>query len=223
MGCSVTWGPQPEDQCKDIRGRRLPPCLQTHLRAGGGGNHTEGNIYAGEMAERLFQIYITVNKSSICPNDKSCSRGRARGHQTRVTSCSCCCHPRRGAVGRMGDSGAGRCWNLLLQLSTECPRTPLTALSMAKCLSPLQLIAPASLSPTSLCAPHRYLEIPALLKPPPTATDYWAEPKNTWNTHSVLKNSIGAPSSFSIHAQEAQQRVTWILATPLLTWHTDWN
>lgn len=27
MGCSVTWGPQPGDQCMDIRGRTLPPCL----------------------------------------------------------------------------------------------------------------------------------------------------------------------------------------------------
>lgn len=90
-------------------GGRFLRASQTHLRAGGGGNHTEGNIYAGEMAEGLLQIYIIVNKSSICPNDKSCSRGRARGHQMRVTSCSCCCHPRRGAGGRMGDSGAGRC------------------------------------------------------------------------------------------------------------------
>lgn len=157
-------------------GGRFLRASQTHLRAGGGGNHTEGNIYAGEMAEGLLQIYIIVNKSSICPNDKSCSRGRARGHQMRVTSCSCCCHPRRGAGGRMGDSGAGRCWNLLLQLSTERPGTPLIAPSMAKCLPPLQVTAPASLPPTPLFAPHRYLEVPALLKPPPTATARWAAP-----------------------------------------------
>lgn len=114
---SNVWPAQSPGACSQkinawvLRKRRLPPVPpRPHLCEGGDRNHTEGNIYAGEMAEGLLQIYIIVNKSSICPNDKSCSKGRARGHQMRVTSCNCCCHPRRGAArlqrgGRMGDRG----------------------------------------------------------------------------------------------------------------------
>lgn len=77
----------------------LPPSPpRLHLCEGVDGNYTECNICAGEMAEGLLQIYITVNKSSICPNDKSSSKGRDRGHRMRVTSCNRRCHPRRGAT-----------------------------------------------------------------------------------------------------------------------------
>lgn len=87
----------------------LPPSPpRLHLCEGGDGNYTECNICTGEMAERLLQIYVIVNKSSICPNDKSLSKGRARGHQMRVTSCNCCCHPRRGATCLQQDGGQGR-------------------------------------------------------------------------------------------------------------------
>lgn len=81
------------------------------------------NICAGEMAEGLLQTLIIVNKSSSYPNDKSWSEGRAKGHQTRVTSCKHCCHPRRGApvCSRMGTGEPGRCQNFSLWISRDCP------------------------------------------------------------------------------------------------------
>lgn len=63
-------------------------------------------------------------------------------------------------------------------------------------------------------SPHQQLQL---------AEQHQLIKKHTWNTCSALKHSIGAPSSFSIHSQEAQQQEPWILATPLLTWHREWN
>ena len=125
-----------------FRRSSLPPSPpRLHLCEGGDGDYTECSICAGETAEGLLQIHVMVNKSSICPNDKSCSKGRARGHQVRVTSCNCCCHPSRGATHvqqRWKDGGRrrlGAAKILSLQFSGDFPSTPLRTSRTAKLLA----------------------------------------------------------------------------------------
>lgn len=181
-----------------IFGKSSPPPSppRLHLCEGGDGNYTKCNICTGEMAEGLLQIYITVNKSSICPSDKSCSKGRARGHQMRVTSCNCCCHPRRGAPGLQQDGGQGRLGgakNLSLLFSSDCPSMSLTASRTAKFPAMLWLSVPKA--PRSCYALlHLHLQVPALLNHlcgPVNSNSTKLSKKYAWNTCFTSKHSTG--------------------------------
>ena len=200
-----------------FRRSSLPPSPpRLHLCEGGDGDYTECSICAGETAEGLLQIHVMVNESSICPNDKSCSKGRARGHQVRVISCNCCCHPSRGATHlqqRWKDGGRrrlGAAKILSLQFSGDFPSTPLRTSRTAKLLAMFWPSAPAA---TCSCYAFLslHLQVPTLLKNlsgPINRNSTNLPRKYTWNTHFTLKHRVGIPCLFFFLAFSASAAVS---------------